>query len=157
MILPNGDVQIVETWEVKFYGGPFTSAYRTIPLNKVDRIDAWSIVDEERHYRQVDQGSSQEPYTFEYTSGDGQMKTTWFYPTTTNQTRTFQVGYTLHGALWIDPAGDEFYWKFIEADRQYPIGASRVVLHLSEGFKAGQFKTTTYRNGAEQAGAARWL
>jgi uncharacterized membrane protein len=111
------------------------------------------VADAERQYRQVDKGSSQAPYTFEYTIGDGQMKATWFYPATADQTRTFKVGYTLHGALRIDPAGDEFYWKFIESDRQYPINASQVVLYLPEGFKAGQLKAATYRNGAEQTGA----
>ena len=152
-ILPNGDVQVVETWEVKFKGGPFTTAYRSIPLNKVDRIDGWSVADGEHQYRRLDKGSSKDPYTFEYTSGDGQMKATWFFPATTDQTRTFKVGYTLHGALRIDAAGDEFYWKFIEADRAYPIQASRVVMHMPQGFKTDQLKATTYRSGAENAGA----
>ena len=125
-ILPNGDVQVVETWEVKFTGGPFTSAYRSIPLNKVDNIDGWSVTDEEHQYRQVGKGSSKEPYTLEYTIGDGQMKATWFYPATTDQVRTFKVGYTLHGALRIDPAGDEFNWKFIEADQRQSISKSAV-------------------------------
>src|SRR5512139_3048728 len=67
-ILPNGDVQVAETWEMKFSGVPFTSAYRSIPLNKVDSIDGWSVVDEEHQYRQVDKGSGKSLYTFEYTS-----------------------------------------------------------------------------------------
>lgn len=149
----NGDVQVIETWGVQFSGGPFTTAYRSIPLNKVDSINSWSVADETQSYQQVDKGSNKQPYTFEYTIGDGVMKATWFFPSTTDQTRTFKIGYTLQGALRIDPSGDEFYWKFIEADRQYPIAASRVVLHLPEGFKAGQLKATTYRNGTEQAGA----
>ena len=83
-VLPNGDVQVVETWEVKFNGGPFTSAYRAIPLNKVDRIDGWSVADEEHQFRQVDQGSGKEPYTFEYGSDGNQVKATWYYPATTD-------------------------------------------------------------------------
>jgi|GEM_PF-6092717 hypothetical protein len=51
-ILVNGDVKIVEAWQVKFIGGPFTSAFREIPLNKVTRIDGGSVADEVQPYRQ---------------------------------------------------------------------------------------------------------
>ncbi len=155
-ILTNGDVQVIETWQVQFSGGPFTSAFRSIPLNKVTSIDGWRVADETQSYQQVNKGSSKQPYTFEYTIGDGLMKATWFFPSTTDQTRTFKVGYTLHGALRIDPAGDQFYWKFIEADRGYTINTSQVVLHLPAKFDSNQLKFTMYQNGVEQFGA-RWV
>ncbi len=69
-ILPNGDVQVVETWEVKLSDGSFIAAFRAIPLNKVDSVDGRSVTDEEHQYRQADKGSGKESYTFEYTSGD---------------------------------------------------------------------------------------
>ena len=152
-ILPNGDVQVTETWEVQFNGGPFTSAFRSIPLNKVTSIDSWGVADETHQYQQVNKGSDKQPYTFEYSSGDGFMKATWFFPPTTDQTRTFGVFYILHGALRIDPAGDQFYWKFIEADRGYTINSSDVTLHLPAEFNSSQLKFTPYQNGAAQAGA----
>lgn len=37
-IQPNGNVEFVETWQVRFIGGPFRQGFREIPLNRATGI-----------------------------------------------------------------------------------------------------------------------
>ena len=76
----------------------------------------------------------------------------WYFTPATDQERTFGLRYTLHGALGIDPAGDELYWKFIERDRSYPIESATVRVHLPAAFEVGQLQARTYRDGAPGTG-----
>ena len=44
-ILPGGDVEVAEAWVVRFSGGPFRSAFRSIPLNRVEDITDWGVTE----------------------------------------------------------------------------------------------------------------
>src|SRR5919201_4949826 len=44
-IARNGDVRLVETWTVRFIGGPFHYAFRAIPLTRVEGIDGWGVAE----------------------------------------------------------------------------------------------------------------
>src|SRR4051812_43159867 len=44
-IARNGDVRLVETWTVRFIGGPFHFAFRVIPLARVEGIDGWGVAE----------------------------------------------------------------------------------------------------------------
>jgi len=145
----NGDVRVVETWRVRFIGGPFTHAFRSIPLNHVDSIDGWSVAENGRAYSA---GSGDRNYVVDNSGTDSTI--TWYFPATSDATRTFTLGYTLHGALRIYGGGDQFYWTFIESDRAYTIDAARVTVHLPSTFSTGNLKATTYQNGSENAAGA---
>lgn len=149
-ILPSGDVELLETWEVRFIGGPFTQAFRAIPLNKVTAIQAWSVSENGQAYRQA---PGARPGTFTVTQEEGAVTARWHFPPTSDQTRTFLLGYTLRGALRIYPAGDQFYWKFIESDRGYPIQSASVALRLPAEAAPADLKLATYLNSSEQPGA----
>ena len=117
-ILPNGDVRMVETWQTQFIGGPFRFAFRAIPLNRVEAIDEWSVSEGGQQYRQA---SDQSPNSYTVDRNSDEEKITWYFPSTTDQQRTFTLRYTLKGALRIYNDGDQFFWKFIESDRAYTI------------------------------------
>lgn len=146
----NGDVRVEETWQVQFVGGPFRFAFRSIPLNRVNAIDEWAVSENGQAYQQ---GSSEQPGTFTLADENSERKITWYFPSTTEETRTFVLGYTLRGALRIDPEGDQFFWKFIEDDRGYTIDASRVVLQLPATIPSADLLSTTYLNGDETGNA----
>jgi len=147
-ILANGDVQVVETWEVRFIGGPFHYAFREIPLNKVEDITGWSVAEGGQVYEPGDG----EAGTYVLDRSSDKIRITWYFPTTSDATRIFILRYTLKGALWIHDNGDQFFWKFIEADRAYPIEQATVVVHLPAAFNAEQILTETYRNGQAMGG-----
>src|SRR5919202_6139950 len=152
-IARNGDVRMVETWVVRFIGGPFHFAYRAIPLNRVESIDGWGVAENGQAYGKGP-NSAGERYFVVDNSGN-QSKISWYFPPTTDQARTFTLSYTLHGALRVYGGGDQFFWTFVESDRQYHINAARVIVHLPAAFPADQIRATTYLKGQENASGAR--
>ncbi|MBC8075762.1 MAG: DUF2207 domain-containing protein, partial [Chloroflexales bacterium] len=146
-IQPDGNVRVKETWVVRFSGGPFRRAFRAIPLNRVNDITDWGVSEKGAAYRQNDLGT---PGSFALTTNDNDERViTWYFQPTQNAARTFELSYTLRGALRIYDGGDQFFWKFIEADRQYVIGASTVTVNLPQSFATNQLRGTTYRNSGE--------
>ncbi len=153
-IATDGTVQVIETWRVRFSGGPFRFAFRSIPLNRVQDIDGWGVSESGRTYRQA---SGEAPGTFTLLSENNERKITWYFDQTSDATRMFELRYTLHGALRIYPDGDQLFWKFIESDRAYTIEAARVLVTLPGSFRADQIRNTTYLNAAEETETSRTL
>lgn len=145
-ILQNGDAQFVETWVVEFQRGSFTFAFREIPINRLRDIVEIRVTEngEERQTR--------------VERDDKNIKITWHFPETNrgadffSDVHTFTLRYTVQGALRIYPNGDQFWWKFIERGRGYPIQSTRVTIQLPATFSLDQLKTTTYINGDETGG-----
>ncbi|HKO24045.1 MAG TPA: DUF2207 domain-containing protein, partial [Chloroflexota bacterium] len=152
-IAHNGDVRLIETWTVRFIGGPFHYAFRAIPLNRVESIDGWSVAENGQTFGNGPNGAGARYFVVD--NSGNQSKITWYFPPTTDQTRTFRLSYTLHGALRIYGGGDQFFWTFVESDRVYTIDAARVIVHLPAAFPADQIRATTYLNGQERASGAR--
>lgn len=146
----DGSVDIVETWVVDFQGGPFRFAFRTIPYNKISSLVFDGVSENGQVYSRA---NSEAPHTFQTEAGSGEQTIRWFFPPTTNATRTFELRYRITDALRIYDGGDQFWWTFIEADRGYPINASRVTLHLPENFDPNELLAATYTNGRETDGA----
>src|SRR5919199_5012755 len=121
-IATNGDVQVRETWQVRFAGGPFHFAVRAIPLVLEERISGWGVSENGQAYRAASGG---QPGTFQLDNTKRQSKITWYFAPTRDAGRTFVLTYTLRGALLIIRGSDQFYWKFVESDRQYTIEASQ--------------------------------
>ncbi len=146
----DGSVSIVETWVVEFRGGPFRFAFRSIPFNKISSFVFQSVSENGTEYQRA---GSETPNTFEVESSSNERTVTWYFPPTTNQTRTFQLRYVLYDPLRIYPDGDQFWWKFIEQDRAYPINAARVTVHLPSTLETNQIGGTTYTNMRDTGGA----
>jgi len=149
-ILKNGDIEVIETWEVAFPGATFTRAFRTIPLREGTAVINWQVFEGEERYRQ---NSSQRKYTFDILQEDDAVTVNWYYPPSINRTRTFQLHYTIQDALFVYPEGDQIFLKFIEADRGYTINAARVTVHLPQRFASDQLLAETYLNRNPGQGA----
>lgn len=148
-ILTNGDEQFEEVWHVQFRGGPFTFAFRGIAMHNLESVDGFQVSEGGQVYRSSTGGSAN---TFQVYDDEGQRFVKWFFPPTTNQTRTFSVKYTIHGALRIYPDGDQLYSKVIESDREYTIESSRVLVKLPSAFSSAELKTATYFDSIEGPG-----
>ncbi len=141
-ILPSGDVRMVETWVVQFHGGPFHNAFRTIDTSRVEQVADVGISEGDQTYSRTSGGSADNTVTVDANSRYTTI--TWYFPSATDATRTFTLHYTLRGVVRIYPGGDQFWYKFIEADRAYPINAAHVAEHLPAAFTADQIKLATY-------------
>lgn len=130
VVLSNGDMRVVETLEIAFQGGPFTYGYRTIPNERLDDITDIEVREGGRTYT-LDRSSGQ--YTYRVNRSDEEVEVRWYFPSTTNETRTFEIAYTVKGVVRRYEDGDEVWWTAIHADRPYSIRNSRTTLQLPEG------------------------
>ncbi len=148
-IQANGQVDFIETWVVDFQGGPFRFAFRTIPFNRISSLVFEGVSENGTNYTRAE---TEDPETYTVESGYGERTITWYFPPARNETRTFVLRYHATDALRIYDGGDQFWWKFIESDRGYTIGESRVTLHLPSSFDMGALVASTYTDGNETEG-----
>ncbi len=154
-ILPNGDVQVVETWEVYFIGGVFTYAFRELPHECLTATSGWEVYEGKQAYQPAPATDAQPgtPGTFHIQTTEASTKVTWFFPPTTDDTRMFTLKYVVHGSLAIYEQVDRLRWQFIEWERLYPINTAHVVVHLPASFDRDEITVATYRYGRKAGGA----
>jgi uncharacterized membrane protein YgcG len=152
-ILANGDAQFVETWVVDFQRGAFTFAFREIPKNNLREIADWGVREGDRIFQ-----NGYGEYSFRPEETEDKYKITWNFAATNqgakffSDVHTFVLNYTVRGAMRIYPQGDQFWWKFVEGGRAYPLESARVTLHLPAAFAPDQIKATTYLDADETYG-----
>ena len=81
----DGSVDVVETWVVNFQGGPFHFAFRAIPFNRVSSVVFDSVSENGTPSSRSDDES---PNTYTTSVESGERVITWYFPTTTDETRT---------------------------------------------------------------------
>ena len=94
----DGSVQVTERIGFLF-DGPFTGAFREIPLRSGETVDQVVVADERGTYApgaSAELGSTGAPGTFGVTRTDGGMRVVWHYRAS-SELRTFRVGYRLRG------------------------------------------------------------
>jgi uncharacterized membrane protein len=129
-VLENGDIEVVETRTIAFQGGPFQRGFRTIPLQRIERISDVEFFGGDRRY---EQSTSQQPYTYQTSVDGNNFSITWYFPPISNETLTFELRYTAEGALRIYEGGDQIWWVAVEGDRGYPVRAAQTTVHLPSG------------------------
>ena len=91
-ILTNGDVQVKETWQVKFSNSsgskPFTFAFLGIRMRYVNSIDGFAVSESGRAYQR---SGSESAYNFQLYQEKGQQFVRWYFPETSNSSRTFNI------------------------------------------------------------------
>jgi uncharacterized membrane protein len=146
-VLPNGDLRVVERQRIRFTSGTFTYGYATIPLSKTEGIDGVAISEPGGpQYQETSFG--EDPYTFTTSTYEGDLEIRWFFPPTTNSTRTFDLAYTAHGAIRIHESGDKLQWFAIDNQRDFPIESASVTVTLPSG---AQFLSNPDSAGVEAA------
>lgn len=126
----DGTFQVVETQEVQFIGGPFTFGYRNIPMAQVESITDVRVREGDTQYAQQ---SGEAPNTFYTEFSGGDLVINWFYPPTQDQTRIWNIEYTVNGGVPIFDDGDRLFWKAIPPDHDWVIESSTVTVHLPPG------------------------
>lgn len=132
-VLPNGDLRVTERQTINFTSGTFTFGFAVIPLDKTEGIVDVNISepDSGRVYRQTDY--SIEPYTFWADQVGDELEIRWYFPPTNNTTKTFDLSYTVKGAVRIYSSGDKLQWIAIDNERDFRVDNSTVQVTLPEG------------------------
>lgn len=139
-ILTNSDLRFTENWDIVFTSGIFRYGFYGIKTDKLDRITDIEVWEGDRRYR----SGSGDAYAFETFRQGDEFTIKWYFPPTRNASRTFTLKYTVVGGLRIYDGGDQFWWKAVDADRAYPVGSSRVTVHLPASFSESELKIATY-------------
>lgn len=87
--------------------------------------------------------------TFTTSREEGESRITWYYPYTSNDTRTFTIAYTVKSGLRLYDGGDQLWWKAVFADRDSVVQSSRVTVHLPPGISPHQLRVAAYGASAD--------
>ena len=134
-IQPDGTLRVVETQQITFTSGTFTFGFAAIPLDKTEGISEISVQEGDRLYRR---SSSQQPYSFDVESFGEGIDIRWYFPETGDSTHTYELAYTVAGAVRIYDTGDKLQWIAISGERDFPIQEATVTVNLPAG---AQFRT----------------
>lgn len=124
-IQQNGTIEYVEERTYTF-DGEFTWATYTLPKNGFTELTDISIQDNSRDYKHT---NSEEPGTFKITTNEEEINFKWFY-TARNETKTFTIKYTLHGALAVGHEWTEFFWNYISDSWKEPTQEARIAVEI---------------------------
>ena len=132
---PDGRVLVEEALTYAF-DGSFRFAYRDIPLRRGDSADDIRVEESGRPYTQAD---SEEPGTFKVARRSGGVRVTWYYRAR-NEARTFELAYTMKGAVLRYPDTAVMYQQFVGDGWDRPIGEVAVTVRFPEGVMAGEIQ-----------------
>ena len=107
-IRPDGTVGIVEERTYRF-DGEFSWANYEMPRNQFSRMDSILVKESGRVYRQ---NNSEDPRTYQVERSSGSINIRWNFEAR-DESRTFTIAYTLHGALDIGPEWSQLNWIFL--------------------------------------------
>lgn len=153
-IAPSGSIDVVETWETQFHGGPFRSATRTIPVKGVDDIINWSVAMAGQTFTEGE-GDAEAPNTYQLDERSDEKTIKWFFGSTSDSTLTFILSYRLENPIRVNADGDQLFWTVIEADRAYPVEASRVELRFPSDLPSSNVLSASYLDGVQAKNAQR--
>ena len=132
VVKKDGSFDVSEHQTIHFTSGTFTKGSRSIPKNKFDALDNFSVTDASGNvYQQATDGT--EPFTFTVAENYNNYTIYWYFPATSGSTETYTLNYSVIGGLRIYDGGDQLWWKAVYADRPFPVRASRVRVIVPDG------------------------
>lgn len=126
-IQPNGDMLVTETVVFHFIGGPFTFAFRTIPIEKMDAIRDLSAALDGQPLPEGDQAGQ-----VEFEQGE-RLVVTWHFRETSDAAHTLTLSYRVIQAIEKQERLDVLDWDALPNEHEYAIRSSRVSVSLPEG------------------------
>ncbi len=126
-LLADGVLDVTETVEFRFEGGPFTYVYRELPENYSDGI---SNIQVSLDGQPLPVGEAAGQYEV---SGSDPVKITWHLPPTSDTTHVFQLKYWMMGVVRQEAERDLFLWNALPTDYEYRIARSTVRLTYPAG------------------------
>jgi uncharacterized membrane protein len=123
---------VTESYDIDF-SGTFRFGSAVIPLTNLDDIRGVQVSENGQNLRASCSGSTG-TYCVENTS-DGLSITYYFFQPITNGSATFDVSYTVYGALRIYSGGDQLWWIAIPSDHYgFSIGSSTITVQMPDSY-----------------------
>lgn len=126
-VQPDGSLRVVETQVIEFQGGPFREGFAEIPLEGADGVTDVSVSEPGQAYQP---GSG---YSYSHYEDGSNLVIEWSFPPASNETRTFLVSYTIHGAVRQYDPGDKIRFMAISPENDFPVESSTITVHLPPG------------------------
>jgi hypothetical protein len=127
----DGLLRVVETQEIEFIGGPFTSGFVAIPTANIGVFEV-SVSEPGRAYTGYN-FRPKDDYAFWVSHPRGETVVEWFFPPVSDETRAFQLAYSVRGAVPRYDDGDVLQFHAISNELEFPILNSTVTVHLPPG------------------------
>ncbi|MGQ9684021.1 MAG: DUF2207 family protein [Anaerolineae bacterium] len=118
---------ITETVTLAFRGGPFASAFREIPLRRIDELELAAVLCDGEA---LTPGNGPGHYQ-ERRSGNA-VRVIWYFTPTQNMARTLVLAYRVRGLVRQEQGQDVLRWGAVPPKHDYPINRSQVVVRLPD-------------------------
>ncbi len=120
----DGVIAVTERQVVEFSGGPFRTAFATIPTDRVDRLGNIDVAEEIDGqlvpYQSVSSSDFDRdtPNTWSAVQTASEVQIDWSFERTSNETRTFVLTYAVDGAIRDYPVDNnqQIWWNAIATD-----------------------------------------
>jgi len=146
-VLENSYIRIVETQQFTYTSGEFRFGYREIPTDRLESIADVEVWEGDRQYQRGHGGD----YSYEtFYNDDGDFVIKWYYPGYRDSTHTYTIKYTVKGGLRFYEEGDQLFWKAVFPDRDVPVLASVVTVHLPAAFDPDDLVIAAYGGGRDE-------
>ncbi len=155
-LAPDGSLEVTERQTLAVDVGHLYSGYRVIPWLYLDRITEVAVASDQRSF-QFSQAPCEYCYVVEERPGKGDWVrfdgeqviidqdragstlVEWaFPPLGSGQSATFELRYTVLGAVRVMTEAQTIDWTAVFADRDAPVEAATVSLHLPEGLNVDE-------------------
>jgi Predicted membrane protein (DUF2207) N-terminal domain len=141
-IARNGDVTVRERWDTTFNGGPFDSATLGVYLAHTTGVD----------FGAVDGATpgSEKASDVEDKAGSRIRQLTWSFPAAHDESRTFTIPYTIHGAMAQNSSKVWLDWHFLDGVGRSAILANAVTITITppSGLSANNVQAQAVYPGA---------
>jgi hypothetical protein len=141
-IARNGDVTVRERWDTTFSGGPYDSATLGVYLAHTTGVDFAAV--------EGATPGSEKASDVEDKAGSRIRQLTWSFPAARDESRTFTIPYTVHGAMAQNANKAWFDWHFLDGAGRSAIQASSVAITVTppSGLSANDVQTQAVYPGA---------
>jgi len=150
MVMPDGSIDVTETIQAHFLGGPWHGLYRTIPVEYVTPQGLnYSLFLDVKH---ITDGSGH-ALKYETSRERHYLKLKIYVPDADNSTQNISIEYWVSDALRFFEDHDELYWNVTGDEWDIPIEAASARIVLPEGttnIRANVF-TGAYRSHGQNA------
>jgi Predicted membrane protein (DUF2207) len=122
-IARNGDVTVRERWDTTFSGGPFDSATLGVYLAHTTGVDFSAV--------EGATPGSEKATDVDDKAGSRIRQLTWSFPPAHDESRTFTIPYTIHGAVAQNSSKAWLDWHFLDGAGRSAIQASSVTITIT--------------------------
>jgi len=126
-VFTDGALRIRETIRYEFKGS-FSFAFREIPLKTGERLASIQVSEGSNQFVESEES---EPGFFEVSSAKDRTKITWRFKAR-DEGRTFNIAYTVHGAVRRYPDVIELYYKFVGEEWEKSIHNVSVLVRFTD-------------------------